>query len=315
MSMLLKPVRFETLEVGEVFEPLTVEIDRSFVLDAAFALDDLSPFTSETTPALRPGDPVNGAYLLGEMLRLLNTHYDPHHDRGLHQREEVWFHRAPRIGETVRLEGEIVDKYVRRDRPYFVVDARAIVVGSGELLLRHRATETSEIGDPSRLGSHRTATEESSTRRIEGRFEPARVVAEARPRGAWTAGDMLSGPVKDLRQSQIAVYSNVAAGWRTTHTDIAVAAEEGLDTTLAQGLMGACYITELMRRHLPEWDTAGRLNVAFVKPMLPGDRLVARAANVGRSDEDGSGQGEPDWEVWVENAAGEKTVVGWAGLE
>jgi acyl dehydratase len=190
-----------------------------------------------------------------------------------------------------------------------VTEAEARSTVDGRLIVRHRAVEAVEIGDPTKLGtgSAGTATQQ---RRVVGEYPADRTPAPyARPDLA--VGTPLPTLTKVLHQEQISVYSNVQSFWRTTHTDLEVARGQGLDTTLAQGLMNACYVSELATGFFgPAWHTAGHLEVAFIAPMAPGDEVLVRGVVSDTSTQDGSCWVEA--EVWVERVAdGRKLAVGW----
>lgn len=307
----LKPVRFELIEPGEELGPVELVVDDHLIKTHAFTVDDYHPWHFDDAVSPFGGRIGHAALFLGDLLRLLNTRYDPNQDVGLHQREIVHFDSPVRLGERVRLTGRITETYVRRGRGYFVTDAQVTAVSDGRSIVRHRAIETVDIGDPDHLGGG-SAT--PSTRRVVGRYPSDRAVApfaSDRP----TAGTPLPPLTKTVHQDQMSVYSNVAQFWRSTHTDLAVARAEGLDTTLAQGLMEACYIAELATGFFgPSWFSTGHLELAFIAPMLPGDEVrvlgVVNGPPAGAEQDTGH---RLEIEVWVERLAdGRKLTVGWA---
>jgi len=44
---------------------------------------------------------------------------------GIHAKQAIRFHRAPEIGETLSIQGTVMEKYVRKERPYVVADFEA----------------------------------------------------------------------------------------------------------------------------------------------------------------------------------------------
>ena len=306
----LKPVEYAAVEVGETLGPLELTVDDHLLKTYAWSLDDHHPWHRDAASSPSGDRVAPAAFFLGELLRLLNTRYDPNRDLGLHQREEVWFDSPARLGETVRLEGRIVEKYVKRGRGYYVTEAEARSTADGRLICRHRAIEAVEIGDPTKLGTG-SAAAATQQRRVVGEYPQDRAPASyARPDVA--VGTPLPTLTKVVHQDQISVYSNVASFWRTTHTDLAVARGQGLDTTLAQGLMNACYVSELATGFFgPEWLTAGHLELAFVAPMAPEDEVRVRGVVSDTSTKDDARWVEA--EVWVERLTdGRKLAVGWA---
>jgi acyl dehydratase len=76
--------------------------------------------------------------------------------------------------------------------------------------------------------------------------------------------------------------------------------------------MNACYVSELATGFFgPEWLTAGHLELAFVAPMAPEDRVRVRGVVSDTSTRDDARWVEA--EVWVERLTdGRKLAVGWA---
>jgi acyl dehydratase len=299
----LKAVLFENIEVGEQLGPIEIDVDEFLMRQHEFTVEELPPTTTDAE-----GQIAQASILLGEMLRLLNTRYDPHHDVGLHQREQVWFHSPVRAGERVRLTGTMVEKYERRDRGYFVIEAEARVVGSNRLICRHRPVEAILIGDPDKLGGGRGKG--TAERRVEGHY-PLDVPVVDTASADVAIGSPLPVLERTVHQSQISVYSNVSAFWRTTHTDVHGARAAGLDSTIAQGLMEACYISDLASRFFGvAWHTTGHMDLAFLAPYYPGDSVKVLAVVSGL--EEAAGGTRVELEVWVEDAqTGRKLTVGW----
>lgn len=44
---------------------------------------------------------------------------------GIHAKQAISFHRALEIGETLSIQGTVVEKYLRKERPYVVADFEA----------------------------------------------------------------------------------------------------------------------------------------------------------------------------------------------
>jgi acyl dehydratase len=309
MTRDLKPVLFENIVVGERFDDTVVVLDDQYVKSHAFATDDYHPWHMNGDGSVR-GRIVPSTALLNDLLRLLNTLYDPHHDRGLHQREEFWIESPALVGETARLSGGITNTYSRRGRNYFVAEAQARAEGDGRLLIRHVAVEAAEVGDPSRLGGGSTESTTTAGRRISGSY-PTDRDPESPVTAAVALGTPLPVIIKRVHQSQLAVYSNIAQHWHTPHTDLAVALEEGLPNTIAQGLMEASYVGELALLAFGEaWLHGGHAELAFVGPMFPGTTVEVHGVVT-----DSAARESGTWveiEVWVADAAtGTHLCVGW----
>jgi acyl dehydratase len=306
----LKPVRYELFEIGEEFGPTEIVVDDHFIKRYAFTVDDYHPWSFDEAASPFGERVGQAASLLGDLLRLLNTRYDPFQDFGLHQREQVWFESPVRLGERVQLSGRIVETFVRRGRGYFVTDAQARSLEDGRIIVRHRAIECAEIGDPTTLGGGSAPA--SNARRVAGVYPTDRDVARvASP--TLAVGTPLLSLRKVVHQEQMSVYSNVQEFWRTTHTDLEAARSQGLETTLAQGLMAAAYISELATGFFgPAWFTTGHLELAFVAPFGPGTEVRV----LGVVSDAAAGDGRMEIETWVERISdGAKLAVGWADAE
>lgn len=297
---------FEAMRVGDELGPVEILIDDHYIKRAAFSVDDYdpwyfaadNPFGTRVAPA---------AALVADLLRLLNTKFDPNSEAGIHQKEEVWLHSPARLDERVVLSGRFVDKYVKRDKGYIVTDAEARSVADGRLLVRHRSTEIARIGPGTQLGT--TSSAPGSERRVQGNW-PTGVTPIERIHRNVEAGTPVIGGRKDVQQAQMSIFSNVQEFWRTIHTDLEAARRAGLPATLAQGLMESLYLSEF-GTHLfgASWFTTGWMLTSYLQPVYAGDTLEARGVVVDRRP---SAAGvEFELETWLENQDGKRTAVGW----
>jgi acyl dehydratase len=299
-----KEATFEAMSIGERLGPIDVIVDDHYVKQFAFAVDDYSP--------LRNGEVIHAhpAILVPELLRLLNTRYDPNSEAGLHQREEIWLSSPPRVGERVTMSGAFVDKYVKRGKGYVITDATARSQEDGRLLVRHRATEVAQVDDDVQMG---IGSAPPPARRVNGIFPtdiaPARTASDP-----VEPGTPVLGPIKTLYQDQMSVFSNIDAFWRSIHTDKQAAARTGSDRTIAQGLMEAMYISEMGEAFFGEsWASSGWVALTFLAPVFAGDELSCKGVVL--FPENREDPGRLELEAWVENQEGAKTAVGWIGAK
>jgi len=95
----------------------------------------------------------------------------------------------------------------------------------------------------------------------------------------------------------------------TIHTDVEAARREGLPAPVATGPQVAALIFRQLRTCFGEgWIVGGRCDLTFRRPVYVTDFCVARGAVKRRED-------SPDGvrlfcDVWIENAAGDKVIVG-----
>ncbi len=88
------------------------------------------------------------------------------------------------------------------------------------------------------------------------------------------------------------------------HVQPEAAKKAGFDTTVAQGLMSADYISEMMTTLLgKEWFENATLSLAFLKPVLCGETVTANG-RLAEAVQDGAVVRRV-YEVWCENASRE----------
>jgi acyl dehydratase len=302
----LRDASFEAMEVGETLGPTRLVVDDHVVKWCAFTTDDYHPWfmSGDGCPfAHRVG---HAAILVPDLLRLLNTKFDPNTEVGLHQKEEIWIDSPVRVGEEVELSGAFVDKYTKRGQGYVVTDAEARSVEDGRLIVRHRSTEIARIQPGTELGSS-SAPEPS--RRVTGEFSSDREAATV-VTSSTEVGTPVVGPRKVVHQDQMSVFSNVQSFWRNLHTDLDTARAAGFETTLAQGLMETMYVSELGTSLFgASWFTTGWSQMIFVGPVAPGDTLDLKGVVTGHVEAESGTRVE--LEAWIENQEGVKTLVGW----
>lgn len=306
----LKDATFEAMTVGEELGPIERDVDEHFIKSYCFTVDDWNPwYSSSQNPFARPVAPA--ASLVPDLLRLLNTRYDPNSEVGLHQKEEIWHVSPIFLGERAVMRGRFVDKYTKRGKGYVVTEAEARSAGDGRLLIRHLATEVARIEAGVELGAGSGRPE--SGRQVLAVWPPDRVPMDTL-QGVTAAqglvGTPILGPRRRVHQDQMSVFSNVAEFWHNIHTDLSVALRAGLPGTLAQGLMSSMYVSELGTRLFgPAWFAHGWNYLTYLRPVLAGDDLQCRGVVTQTTQEDSGIRVE--LEVWIQNGRDEKTAVGW----
>jgi acyl dehydratase len=126
---------------------------------------------------------------------------------------------------------------------------------------------------------------------------------------AVSIGRELPQLVKDIPQRKIDAYSGVRPN--DIHSDEAWARKKGFPAPLAQAMMSTAYVSELMTRFVGAgFVKGGKMSMAFIKPVLAGDRLTVHG--VVKDTQPEAGRTRVVVEVWCENQRGEKTAVGTA---
>ncbi len=234
------------------------------------------------------GPPVAPPMILGNAtLRFIDS-IAPVPPATLHSRFEMELGNALRRDREVIGYGQFVDKYERRGRRWFVFSARWRD-GSG-LLVAH------------------TKVSLAFPEQVETKDE-----AKRRPKTMPPKAE-LKLATRELTQERMTAYSedsvNALRG-QSIHTDQALAKKKGYDTSIAQGLMSADYISEIMTNQFERgWVQQGQISLAFVRPVLCGETLTACAALHEELDEGAFRRRVYD--VWCENQNGETVTVGTA---
>lgn len=97
----------------------------------------------------------------------------------------------------------------------------------------------------------------------------------------------------------------------TIHTDMEAARREGLPAPVATGPQVAALIFRQLRSCFGRgWIAGGRCELTFRRPVYVTDFCVARGTVKGR--EEGAEGLRLHCDVWIENQAGEKVIVGTA---
>ncbi len=121
------------------------------------------------------------------------------------------------------------------------------------------------------------------------------------------AGTELPPLKKTITQRQIDCYSGVRP--KSIHTDVEWAKQKGFPAPLAQALMSTAYVSQMMTLWLGAgFVRGGKISASFIKPVIVGETLTARAVikSVGEVD----GRAHVSVECWCENQQGVKTMVG-----
>ncbi|ANY10277.1 hypothetical protein AFB00_21595 [Pseudonocardia sp. HH130630-07] len=292
---------FENIEIGEQFGPFEITVDDRLVKNYVFAQDDpaAAALTHEGAPAAHP------ALLCNELLFLFYAGYDGNTAEGLHTHEDIAFHSAIRIGETVTIGGRYVETYERRGQGYVVMEAAAHGA-DGRPLVTRRGTEIMHTRAADVVGGSRAPA-------------PARMVtgesrdAEPAARASFDLPERtpLVPVATRISQEQMYVFSWGGRGFSNIHTDAAGARKVGMDRTVAQAMQQVGYLSRMCTAFYgPSFVTGGHLSVKFVNPFYVDDLVTARGAVLGPVTHDGARHLES--EVRVEKEDGTRTAVGWA---
>jgi acyl dehydratase len=314
-SHTLKQYTFENIQIGEEFGPVEGILSELKLKQHAFAVDDYHPWYFQGSPfGARIGHPT---LLATDILMLFTLNYDanpPSFEGGLHARNELEFLRPVFVGHKVTIRGRTTEKYQKRAQHYRVLEGE-VLDHAGEVCLRMRATETVGLAASTPVGrSMSTAPPDAITGEIP---EDTPVVHRA---SRWVPpGTALPSLTKQTSFEQSVAYSGFPHGWAeggardmwvNIHTSIADAHRHGQPDAIVQGLCSAAYLSEMCVNFFgPAWLTSGRLNTAFIRPVVVRDTITASGL-VKRFEEEEGGRKRLWLDVWCKNQRGELTTVG-----
>ncbi|MEZ5264524.1 MAG: MaoC/PaaZ C-terminal domain-containing protein [Acidimicrobiales bacterium] len=239
-------IAYDVIEVGERFRSDERLLRPEDVETYAFAVDDTDPWYVLEGPF---GCPICHPSILANQALLLrhNRYVVP---AGLHARMVYEFVAPIPLGVRALTVGRVVDKYVRRDKPYMVTEYET-TDEAGAPLVRGRFVQM--------LFSRDTVPPAGSGPRPEPSppaDDPA--IASVLGRGGrLQRGDRFGPVARTLQQRQLDAYSGVRP--KSIHTDEGWARAKGFRTTIAQGMMSSAYVAALLTTAVGEgsWPAAG----------------------------------------------------------
>jgi 3-hydroxybutyryl-CoA dehydratase len=127
--------RYDEVHVGDIYppKPLVFEVG-ALVVDAFLAStgNESDLYTSNQGERRAPSM-IASVYLID----LLMARRSP--PGGIHAKQAIRFHRSVAVGESLAVQARVVDKYVRKERPYIVSEFEARG-GDGSLVASGRIT-------------------------------------------------------------------------------------------------------------------------------------------------------------------------------
>jgi 3-hydroxybutyryl-CoA dehydratase len=117
-----KPFDYNTIAIGEVLGQKEVLITDDMVRTCAGAIESFHPWYFEDSPF--GGRIAPPTIFDNDTLRILDEQYERF--GSIHAKQAWEFKHPARIGTKVTLTVTVVDKYVRRERPYLVMELVAV---------------------------------------------------------------------------------------------------------------------------------------------------------------------------------------------
>ena len=110
--------RYDDVDVGDVYppEPLVFEVSAEVVDGFLAATGNDGSFYNASQGTRRAPSMIASVYLID----LLMARRSP--PGGIHAKQAIRFHGFIEIGEKLKIQGRVVEKYIRKERPYVVSD-------------------------------------------------------------------------------------------------------------------------------------------------------------------------------------------------
>ncbi len=280
---------YDGIETGKTHGPYKYPL-KDRIARHLEAVENMHPWHHERSPW---GPPVAPPAILGNAaLRFIDS-IAPVPPGTLHARQQIETISALRLDRRLIGYGQFLEKYERRGRRWFVFEARfrdetGLMIGNSRVTM---AFPRKEQGTG-----------------------PALSTAEGnREQGAAAAQTTELTPVaRTLTQEKMTAYSEDSANalrGKSIHVQPDQAQAAGFPATVAQGLMSADYISEMMTGLLgKEWFAYTGLSLTFLRPVLCGDTLAA-GGRLAEAVAEGAVERRV-YDVWCANQRGEAVTVG-----
>jgi acyl dehydratase len=282
---------YDAIEVGNEYGPWKYPL-RERIARHLEAVENANPWHHARSPW---GPPVAPPSVLGNAaLRFLDS-IAPVPPGTLHAKHEIETAAALRLDRQPFGYGRFTDRYEKRGRRWFVFETRwrdetGLIIGKSTLTMAF----------PKESGARSEEPGEDDGR---GKLDDERA----------RKGELAS-VVRTLTQERMTAYSEDSANalrGMSIHVQPDAAKKAGFGTTVAQGLMSADYISEMMTSLLgKEWFENAKLALAFLRPVLQGETLTANG-RLADSELEGAVVRRV-YEVWCENSRGETVTAGTA---
>jgi acyl dehydratase len=234
-------------EYGPYKYPLRDRIERHLE-----AVENAHPWHRERSPW---GPPVAPPAILGNMGMRFLDQLGPVPPGTLHAKQEIETVSAIRVDRQPIGYGSFTDKVEKRGRQWFTFESRwrdetGLILGKSVVVMVLPSDEKTRGNTEATKDQNRGKMGEAS----------------------------LPSITRELTQDKLTAYSEDSANalrGQSIHVQPEAAQKAGFSGTVAQGLMSADYMSELMENELGrEWYENAALSVAFLRPVLCGDSLT-----------------------------------------
>jgi acyl dehydratase len=249
-----------------------------------------SPFGGPVAPALLYHNPAYGGQTEGVAVRRSERWYLPNRYGNLHAKQQWEFFRPALVGETLRSQGLVIDRYFKRDREFVTAEAW-LLDPQNRVVSRVRSTQ-SFLADPSVTG---VVVDRDREKRPGRTFEmsPGEVLEELSGRRVLVTPEMCD---------------RFTGERRNYHNDLTEAEKLGFKEIVVQGTLSTCFLAELMTRRFGEgFFLGGRLAMTFVNVLWAGEAVTPKGLVRSRTREGNLWRVTAD--LWTEKDDGTRTIV------
>lgn len=309
IALTMPDLSYDAIEVGAEFGPWKYPL-RERIARHLEAVENAHPWHRERSPW---GPPVAPPTVLGNAAMRFLDSIAPVPPGTLHAKQEIETRAALRLDRQPIGYGRFADKYERRGRKWFVFETRwrdetGLLIGHSALTMtfpREQATGNKKQGERSQEQGTRNREQEGHSEKSE--------IGSRKSDGGERKGE-LTAVVRTVTAERMTAYSEDSANalrGMSIHVQPDAAKKAGFEATVAQGLMSADYVSEMMTGVLgKEWFDNAKLSLAFVRPVLAGETLTANGRPAEAAEEGAIIRRV--YEVWCENERGEVTTAGTA---
>jgi acyl dehydratase len=273
--------------VGRYYGERRIVITPELAAHYAKAVQDQNPWYFGDSPF---GGPVAPALILhSEVYTTIDWYLS--YFGNLHARQEFEIFAPIMVGDTVTARRQIVERYLKRDREYVVLEV-GVYDDDGRLLNRGR-THQSFVNKSSGV-----VVDKDREKRSDRKFdvEQAGVL------------ETFAGPEREITIEMCQLFSGPNKNY---HNDVEEARKLGFPDIVVQGMMSLCFVSGMMTERFGEgWWAGGRMNVNLVNVLWQGERVTV-SGQVTEETAEGS-RTRAKSQVWVAKADGTKVVAGTA---
>jgi acyl dehydratase len=274
--------------VGQYFGEREIDITPDLIQHYESSVEDHNPWYSGDSPF---GGAVAPALLLhSECYHTVDWYLS--YFGNLHARQEWELFHPVMAGDKVTCRRQIVDRYLKRDREYLVMEV-GTYAPDGRLLVRGR-THQSFLAASLTEG---VVVDKDREKRADRKFDTP----------ADAGQEKLAGDPKHVSIEMCKLFSP----GKNYHNDVEEARRLGFPDVVVQGMMSLCFISQMMTDHFGRgWFEGGRMNVNLVNVLWQGETVAAGGVVTGETPEGPATRAE--LQVWCAKEDGTKVTVGTA---